>query len=123
MNIDLSALPEDVDALHRLIGVLAAERETEQSRLREAQAEIERLKLVIHRLTRHQFGRHSERLSADQLALGLEDLDADIARVEAKRPTTPKPYAALLNSMPSKEASAVAPPKNVVKSVSSTLDR
>ena len=90
---------------------------------REAQAEIERLKLVIHRLTRHQFGRHSERLSADQLALGLEDLDADIARVEAKRPTTPKPYAALLNSMPSKEASAVAPPKNVVKSVSSTLDR
>src|SRR3546814_19278590 len=33
-----------------------------------------------------QFGRRSERLDPDQLALGLEDLDADIGRIEESRP-------------------------------------
>ena len=37
-----------------------------------------------------QFGRRSERLDPDQLALGLEDLDGDIAREEESRPRIEK---------------------------------
>lgn len=86
MDIDLAALPDDVETLQKLVRSLSAER----VRLSEAQAEIERLKLIISKLQRSQFGRRAERLDDDQLALGLEDLNADIARVEAKLPVKPK---------------------------------
>ena len=43
MNIDLAALPDDVETLQRLVRSLAAER----TALTEAQAEIERLQLII----------------------------------------------------------------------------
>jgi transposase len=43
--------------------------------------ETERLQTIIKQLQRMQFGRRSERLDPDQLALGLEDLDGDIGRV------------------------------------------
>ena len=48
--------------------------------------EIERLQTIIKQLQRTQFGRRSERLDADQFALGLEDLDSDIGRAEASGP-------------------------------------
>ena len=48
--------------------------------------EIERLKSVIKQLQRAQFGRRSERLDTDQLALALDDLDADIGRIKASHP-------------------------------------
>jgi transposase len=83
MRIELDALPDDVDALHRMIGALMAERDSERS---EAQAEIDRLRNLVKTLQRSQFGRRSERLDRDQLQLGLEDLDADVARVEATLP-------------------------------------
>jgi transposase len=83
MRIDLDALPNDVDALHAMIGALVAERDSERS---EAQAEIDRLRNLVKTLQRSQFGRRSERLDHDQLQLGLEDLDADVARVEAAVP-------------------------------------
>src|SRR3954451_24756071 len=47
------------------------------------QAENEKLQLLIQRLLRQQFGRRSEKLSPDQLQLGLEDLEQDIAASEA----------------------------------------
>ena len=50
------------------------------------EVKLSRLRLIIQRLQRHQFGRRSERLDGDQLALGLEDLDTDLARVEAHHP-------------------------------------
>lgn len=80
MDIDLAALPDDVDTLHRMISDLVWARDDERS---EAQAEIDRLRNLIKTLQRLQFGRRSERLDNDQLQLGLEDLDADIAVVEA----------------------------------------
>jgi len=49
--------------------------------------EIERLQTIIKQLQRTQFGRRSERLDPDQLALGLEDLDSDIGRAEASSRT------------------------------------
>ena len=87
MDIDLAALPSDVDTLHQLVRDLAAQVADDRSELAQAQAEIERLRLIIRRFQRAQFGRRSERINGDQLALGLEDLDADIARLQARHPS------------------------------------
>jgi len=84
MDIDLAALPGDVETLQRMVRLLAAERTS----LSEAQAEIERLHLIIKKLQRSQFGRRAERLDDDQLQLSLEDLNADLARAEAILPST-----------------------------------
>ncbi|MCE3249176.1 MAG: family transposase [Geminicoccaceae bacterium] len=50
-----------------------------------AQAEIEKLRLLIRQLQRGQFGRRSERLDPDQLQLGLEDLEQTVAAAEAAK--------------------------------------
>ena len=76
MRFDLANLPSDIDLLHHLVRDMAAVVETRDD-------EIERLQRLIKQLQRTQFGRRSERLDPDQLALGLEDLDADIARTKA----------------------------------------
>jgi len=90
MDIDLAALPDDVETLQRLVRTLASDR----AALSEAQAEIERLRIIVQKLQRSQFGRRSERLDADQLQFGFEDLEADLARAESKLPSaagkTPK---------------------------------
>jgi len=86
MDVDLAALPDDVDALHRLIRDLAADRAGERTALSEAQAEIERLRLIVQKLQRQQFGRRAERRDGDQLELGLEDVGSDIGRVEQLLP-------------------------------------
>jgi transposase len=86
VTLDLTTLPSDVDALHRLVHDLAAQIAADRSELTQAQAEIEQLRLIIRKLQRSQFGRRSERIDDGQLALGLEDLDADIARAQARHP-------------------------------------
>src|SRR3712207_3804496 len=48
-----------------------------------AQREIEKLRLLIRKLQRGQFGRRSEKFGADQLQLGLEDLEQTTAAAEA----------------------------------------
>ncbi|WP_246689069.1 MULTISPECIES: IS66 family transposase [unclassified Mesorhizobium] len=53
--------------------------------------EIERLQSIIKKLQRAQFGRSSERLDPDQLALALEELDADIGRIQESRQVVSKP--------------------------------
>lgn len=87
MSIDLVALPDDVETLQRMVRALATERTTALS---EAQAEIERLRLIVQKLQRNQFGRRAERLDDDQLQFGFEDLEADLARAEAKLPADPE---------------------------------
>ena len=86
MELDLAALPQEVDALHRLIRELAAERTGKHKALTEAQAEIEWLRLVVQKLQRQQFGRRAERLDEGQLELGLEDVGSDLGRVEQLLP-------------------------------------
>src|SRR6185437_294057 len=86
MNIDLAALPDDVETLQALVRSLAAERTS----LTEARAEIERLRLVIKKLQRSQFGRRAERLDEDQFQLGLDDLSVDLAQTEARLPSEPE---------------------------------
>ena len=80
MSIDLVALPDDVETLHRMIGDLVRERDSARA---EAEAEIARLTHILRALQRMQFGRRSERLDPDQLQLGLEDLAVDLADAEA----------------------------------------
>ncbi|WBX86218.1 IS66 family transposase [Sphingosinicella microcystinivorans] len=79
MRLDLDNLPHDTVLLHQLVRDMAAIVSTRDD-------EIERLQAIIKKLQRMQFGRQSERLDADQFALGLEDLDADIGRIEESRP-------------------------------------
>ena len=79
MRFDLENLPSDTALLHRLVREMA---DVVESR----DGEIERLQIIIKKLQRAQFGRRSERLDADQLALALEDLDGDIARNRESRP-------------------------------------
>ena len=86
MNLDLTALPVDVGALHRLVRELAAQVTDDNAKLAAARGEVERLRLIIQRLQRMQFGRRSERVDGDQLALSLEDLDTDLAQAQARHP-------------------------------------
>jgi transposase len=79
MHLDLDNLPADLGLLHGLVRDMAVLVETRDG-------EIDRLRRIIKQLQRGQFGRRSERLDSDQLALGLDDLDADVARVEARQP-------------------------------------
>jgi transposase len=69
MDIDLAALPDDVETLRRMVRSLAAER----TALSEAQAEIERLRAIVQKLQRSQFGRRAEQLDEGQLQFGFED--------------------------------------------------
>lgn len=83
MRLDLENLPSDIRLLHQLVREMAGLVESRDG-------EIERLQSIIKKLQRAQFGRRSERLDPDQLALALEDLDADIARIRESRPTAAK---------------------------------
>src|SRR5262249_30753872 len=76
MQLDLDNLPTDTALLHRLVRDMASVVEHRDD-------EIERLQLIIKQLQRARFGRRSERIDADQLALGLEDVETDKARAEA----------------------------------------
>jgi hypothetical protein len=79
MQLDLNNLPTDTELLHRLVRDIVGGIEHRNS-------EIERLKSIIRQLQRMQFGRRSERLDPDQLALTLEDIDGDIGRIKKSRP-------------------------------------
>lgn len=79
MRVALDDLPRDIEVLHRLVRDMAGAMD-------ESRAEVERLRLIVKQLQRAQFGRSSERLDPGQLQLALEDLDADLARAEARRP-------------------------------------
>lgn len=80
MRLDLDNLPADPALLQQLVRDLAELVERQIADL----AELETLRQQLRQMQRTVFGRRSERLDPDQLDLGLEDLEADIARVEAK---------------------------------------
>lgn len=63
---------------------LRVERDDYKAKLENAYTERDRLRAIIVKLERHQFGRRSERLSPDQLQLALEDLAQTLAAIEAK---------------------------------------
>src|SRR4051794_30563383 len=69
---------------------VVAERDAVRAERDAAQAEIEKLRLLIRQLQRGRFGRRSERLDADQLQLGLEDLEQTAAAAEAAQEAASK---------------------------------
>src|SRR3954469_18012950 len=82
----LSRLRELTDVVaqqNATIAALRIERDTVRPEHQAAQAEIEKLRLLIRQLQRNRFGRRSERLDPDQLQLGLEDLEQTVAAAEA----------------------------------------
>src|SRR3954447_25703853 len=97
MSLVLDELPRDPDRLLLMLQQMAeviaqhnaslaslqAERDAAQTRYEVAQAEIEKLRLLIRQLQRGRFGRRSEKLDPDQLQLGLEDLEQTVAAAEA----------------------------------------
>src|SRR5436305_2281037 len=95
----LSRLRELTDVVaqqNATIAALRTERDTVRSEHEAAQAEIEKLRLLIRQLQRGRFGRRSEKLEPDQLQLGLEDLEqtaaaAEAAQEAASRSGTPRP--------------------------------
>src|ERR671910_3247657 len=100
----LQQMTEVIARQNASLASLQAERNTvlaERDLIREkhdaAQAEVEKLRLLIRQLQRGQFGRRSEQLDPDQLQLGLEDLEQTAAAAEtaqeelAARNSTPRP--------------------------------
>lgn len=80
MRFDLDNLPTDAALLQQLVRDLAEVVERQKADL----AELEALRQQLRQMQRTVFGRRSERLDPDQLDLELEELEADIAQVEAK---------------------------------------
>jgi transposase len=75
-------LPDDLDALKRIIATMAQDAVT-------AQAEIAKLRFQLARYRRAEFGRSSEKMAreAEQLELAIEALEADQAeRIAAASP-------------------------------------
>src|ERR1700680_705223 len=73
-------LPDDIERLKARLVAERAAHAAERSRLVE---QNDRLLHTLRQLQRNHFGRKSERLSEDQLNLGLEDLETAIASGEA----------------------------------------
>ncbi|HYZ42225.1 MAG TPA: IS66 family transposase [Stellaceae bacterium] len=69
--------------------------------VQELNAENDKLRLLINRLVRHQFGRRSEQLTDDQLQLGLEDLEQTVAANQAAQDgIAPEPKQRKLQAAP-----------------------
>lgn len=91
MRLDLDNLPGDPALLQQLVRDLADVVERQKADL----VEMERLRLRLQQMQRTLYGRRSERLDSDQLELGLEELEADIAQLETKiAARTPEPMEA-----------------------------
>ena len=63
---------------------MRAELAAERAERRRVEDQNERLRHFIRQLQRMQFGRRSEKLDPDQLALALEDLEQAVAESEAE---------------------------------------
>jgi len=87
VQIDLDTLPDDPTALQRMLrDVVAAAQQQQvalQGAVQEREAECDKLRRLIQRLLRQQFGCRSEQLDPDQPQLGLEDLEQAVAAGEA----------------------------------------
>ena len=81
------ALPGDMPGLRAAALALIAERD-------ELLRRVERMRQLIRQFQRAQFGRHSERLDPDQLALALEEREIASAQEQAaaeKQAPPPRP--------------------------------
>jgi transposase len=82
MLIELEGI---VEQQRTALNALETERDHFKSAFEEADAERQRLELILKQLTRAQFGRKSERLDPEQFQLALENIEQEIAATEAAR--------------------------------------
>jgi transposase len=80
----IDPLPDDLDALRALVIALASERDAAIAQCERVSGENERLQHLLRQLRRAQFGRRSERLDPDQIALALEDIETTLAEDNAQ---------------------------------------
>src|SRR3954452_20980501 len=78
-------LPNDIGALRAMLIEVRAERDAERAEKAQLASQNDRLRHLIRQLQRLQFGRRSEKLDPDQLALALEDVEQAIAETEAQQ--------------------------------------
>src|ERR1700759_610836 len=79
-----AALPQDLAERHPRIEPLTASLAEKDAALSHRDDEIERLERILDKYIRRQYGRSSEQLPPEQMALGLEDLETGIAAAKAK---------------------------------------
>jgi hypothetical protein len=86
-------LPNDINALKRLVLERTAERDAAKAGLRAKTLEAEKLKFQLARLKRQAFGASSERVTCaiEQLELKLEELESD--KAQGERAAAPEPSA------------------------------
>lgn len=82
-STDISDLPDDLAALRALVLATLVERDAAVTERDLLLAQNDRLRHLLLKLTRMQFGAKSERLPEEQLQLGLEALEQAIAQDEA----------------------------------------
>jgi transposase len=84
-------LPNDIDALRALIlaeraahAAVVAERDTIAAERDQIARRNARLEAILSEIRRAHFGRRSERITDDQLALALDDLETSLAKTESE---------------------------------------
>jgi transposase len=81
---DLDDLPDDLSGVRDAVLAMRAELEAERALRQRLEDQNARLRHFIRQLQRMQFGRRSEKLDPDQLALALEDLEQAVAEADAE---------------------------------------
>lgn len=79
-----AALPQNLAEAHALIERLTASLAEKDAAPSHRDDEIERLERILDKYIRRQYGKSSEQLPPEQMALGLEDLETGIAAAKAK---------------------------------------
>src|ERR1043165_6612442 len=77
-------LPNNVAPLRAMLAQAWAERDAERAEKAQLASQNDRLRHLIRQLQRLRFGRRSEKLDPDQLALALEDVEQAVAEIEAQ---------------------------------------
>ena len=75
--------PTDIAELQARLAAALAERDAAIAARDEALSQNDRLQHLLRQLQRMQFGRRSEKLDPDQLALAFEDVEQAVAASEA----------------------------------------
>ncbi len=117
MPIDLSTLPDDLDALRALIAVQAATIARQETELDGQRSRIAQLRAQLARLRRMQFGRSSEKLDAAiaQLELALEDLEEESGAETVLQPPVEEPAASDVAPGPARRPLPEHLPRDVVE--------
>ncbi len=83
MGENTNHFPADIAVLQAQLAAALAERDAAIAERDQALSRNHRLAHLLHQLQRMQFGRRSEKLDPDQLALAFEDVEQAVAATEA----------------------------------------